>query len=541
MNAEPPQSTTGWSARHTAVFISAGLMLAALPWLVSNYPTQDGPNHLAVAHVVATYDAPGSPFPAYWTLDGGPLRPSTGQYWLLCGLARLCSLAAAEKVLVSLATLLLPLAAWLFARRTVPRRSGNVLLLFPLVTGWALAMGFVAFVLALGFGILVLALGWQPEPGAAPVRWRLILAAVLHVLCAWLHPAMAVFAGVALLTLLGPRLRHKAGWRNLLIVTGPAAAYVVIAYVTAHNPGLPPQPHTTGWYSTLAILKGLLKYQVAYSGWELIPRGLAVMLLLGGWAAQFRRTPLWGGGPECATFRLVAVFLGLYAIAPGEISDWYYFSVRFLLIAIVVLPAAVDLPKRITRFVPIIATTLTAAVIAIAVVSLVRLDAKVQEVRDAGADLPRGSRLISINFGERGPGLVEAPQPLAHAWAHLVVDRDIVSGQLFAAGKPQMGGERFRMLSMRPEVLQQDTGALPWPGFENAYALGRSCDPPATSDCRSRLLAMRDSLNAVVGRYDFILMIAPPEIARTILTEGLSLRRRVGDAWIFPTRQDRGR
>jgi hypothetical protein len=140
-------------------------------------------------------------------------------------------------------------------------------------------MGFVAFVLALGFGILVLALGWQPEPGAAPVRWRLTLAAVLHVLCAWLHPAMALFAGVALLTLQGPRLHRKAGWRNLLIVTGPAAAYVVIAYLTARNPVLPPQPHTTGWSNPLEILSGLVEYQVAYSAWELIPRGLAVMIL----------------------------------------------------------------------------------------------------------------------------------------------------------------------------------------------------------------------------------------------------------------------
>jgi hypothetical protein len=540
MNAEAPQSTTDWSARHTAVFISAALMLAALPWLVSNYPTQDGPNHLAVAHIVATYDAPGSPFPAYWSLDGGPLRPSTAQYWLLCGLTRLCSLAAAEKVLVSLATLLLPLAAWLFARRTVPRRSGNVLLLLPLVTGWALAMGFVAFVLALGFGILVLALGWQPEPGAAPVRWRLTLAAVLHVLCAWLHPAMAVLAGVALLTLQGPRLHHKAGWRNLLIVTGPAAAYVVIAYLTARNPVLPPQPHTTGWSNPLEILSGLVEYQVAYSAWELIPRGLAVMILLGGWAAHFRRTPLWGDGPECAVSRLVAVFLGLFAIAPGVIADWYYFSARFLFIAFAVLPAAVDLPKRIARFVPLIATTLTAAVIAIAVVNLVQFDAKVQEVRAAGDDLPRGSRLIAIDFGGRRLSLADAPEPLAHAWAHLVVDRDIVSGQLFAAGKPKMGGERFRMLSLRPEVLQQETGALPWPGFENAHALGRHCDPPATSDCRGRLLALRDRLSAVMGRYDFILLIAPPEIARTILAEGLSLRRHVGEAWLFATRRDRG-
>jgi len=535
MNSGTTQPANGWSATHSVVFVGASILLASLPWLVANYATQDGPNHLAVAHIVATYDAPGSPFAAYWTVDGGLLRPSTAQYWLLGGLARFCSLAAAEKVLVSLATLLLPLAVWLFARRTVPRRRGNVLLLLPLVTGWALAMGFISFVLALGLGVLVLALGWQPAENAAALGWRPALAAVLHVLCAWLHPAMAVFVGAALLTLEGPRLRQSGAWARLLTVTGPAAAYVMIAYFTARNPGLLAQSHTTGWSNPLEIISGLVEYQIAYCAWEWLPRGAAVVILLGGWVKNFRRTPLLGDGPECAVSRLVAVFLLLFALAPAVIADWYYFSARFLFIAMAVLAAAVELPKKVARHVPLIAAALTVAVMAIELVSLGRLDAKVQEVRDAGADLPAGARLISIDFGQRRLTLVDSPQPLAHAWAHLVVDRNVVSAQLFAAGKPRMGGERYRMLSLRPGVLQPQTGALAWPGFENAHELGRKCDPPASSDCIPRLQAMRDNLDAVLTRYDFILLVAPPEIARTILTEGLSLRRRVGDAWIFAT------
>ena len=76
-------------------------------------------------------------------------------------------LQTAEKLLVSVAIVLIPSSLLLLVRRALPRRSVNVLLALPFAVGWAFAMGFLSFLLALGLGLLTLALAWD-APGAQP-------------------------------------------------------------------------------------------------------------------------------------------------------------------------------------------------------------------------------------------------------------------------------------------------------------------------------------------------------------------------------------
>ncbi|MGH7297042.1 MAG: hypothetical protein ACRELB_19045, partial [Polyangiaceae bacterium] len=128
--------TAGWSRRHGLLLAATVTTIALVPWSVKHWPSQDGPNHLAVAHVLETYGERGSPFPQYLSVETG-LRPSTALYTILSFAGRLVSLETAEKCLVSSALAALPLSVFFFSRRAVPHRAANVFMLMPFVLGWA--------------------------------------------------------------------------------------------------------------------------------------------------------------------------------------------------------------------------------------------------------------------------------------------------------------------------------------------------------------------------------------------------------------------
>ena len=97
-----------WSRRHGQVFAASLFVLASTPWTVQHWPSQDGPNHLAVAHVIATHADPGSPFPRYLSVKHG-FRPSAALDVIFSQASRLLPLGVAEKCLVSATLVLLPL------------------------------------------------------------------------------------------------------------------------------------------------------------------------------------------------------------------------------------------------------------------------------------------------------------------------------------------------------------------------------------------------------------------------------------------------
>ncbi|MGH7435301.1 MAG: hypothetical protein ACRENE_06475, partial [Polyangiaceae bacterium] len=126
-----PQAVA-WSRQHGQVFAASLLALASTPWTVRHWPSQDGPNHLAVAHVIASYGDPGSPFPRYLSVKHG-FRPSAALDVIFSQASRLMPLETAEKCLVSATLVLLPLSVLLLAWRAIPRRAPNVFLLLPFV------------------------------------------------------------------------------------------------------------------------------------------------------------------------------------------------------------------------------------------------------------------------------------------------------------------------------------------------------------------------------------------------------------------------
>src|SRR5579862_4115987 len=121
-DAPAAPQVVAWSRRHSQTFAAALLVLASTPWTVRHWPSQDGPNHLAVAHVIATHADPGSPFPRYLSVKHG-FRPSVALDVIFSQASRRMSLETAEKCVVSATLVLLPLSVLLLARRAIPRRA----------------------------------------------------------------------------------------------------------------------------------------------------------------------------------------------------------------------------------------------------------------------------------------------------------------------------------------------------------------------------------------------------------------------------------
>jgi hypothetical protein len=529
-----------WSRRERVLFAGTLAIVALLPWTVRRWPSQDGPNHLAVAHVLERYADPGSPFPRYFDVETG-FRPSTAIYTLLMFLGHALGLPCAEKLLVSVAIILAPTALVALVQRAVPRRSGNVLLALPFALGWAFAMGFLSFALAMGAGVLTFALGWSP-PGEVVDRRALAvrsgLAAVAFFLCVWLHPVCAAIVGLSLLLLEGGALTRASTWARLVVVAGPGTLFLAIAYAAARAPAQTAAvPTETQWANPLQLLGGIVETQIAYSPLELIPRLVALALLARfAWRGIRSRSPL-GATAEGALARVVIVLLVLYLVTPVAVHGWFYASTRFLLFASLLLPAVADVPPRVARRLPGIAAALTLAVLAAEVPDVWRTSGQLQDVVDTGAGVARGARLLPMDFAARLMG----PQPLAHAWAELVVDRDAVASQLFAAGKPRMGGEAFRTLGFRPGVLDQGTGILPWSTYEGWHDVARKCGSNAVlawfvaakADCAALLDERVHVLDRVLDRYDDVLMIDPPPYAQTMLGDRVALVERRGSVLLF--------
>jgi hypothetical protein len=325
----------------------------------------------------------------------------------------------------------------------------------------------------------------------------------------------------------------------LAAVTAPAAAFLVGTYVTADDSSqLSAGPPETHFSDAASVLGAIFEYNVAYSPFELVPR-IVVFAGLAFFALRSIRThPPHRSGIEAALGRAVLALLILYCVMPGTLRGWVYCSTRFFLFASVLLPVAAEVPPRLARHILAIGPALTCAVLTLQWPTIHSASRQMKDILGAGGSLPRGSKVIPIDFNVS----VIGPQPTGAAWAELVVERNAVASQLFAAGKPRMGGERFRTVSFRAGVLDVATGELPWSTFEMWNDVGRKCADPRSpvhwfvhvdGDCQDLLAARKKAIEAVIDRYDYVLMLAPPAYGRELFASRLELVSQVGDAWLY--------
>lgn len=195
---------TGGDVRFGRGELLAFSALVVLPvaamWLAGSwFPSQDGPIHLEIARLLRDLVTdPEGPAAGWFQLDRRP-EPNWAIYLPLAALGGGLPPAAAEKVLVTVYAVALPLAL-LYALRGVRREAGYLALLgLPLVWNHPLHMGFYNFAWSLPAGLV--AAGFYARRRGR-LSWRLAIGlALLLAITALCHP-IGLLAGCLLLAAL---------------------------------------------------------------------------------------------------------------------------------------------------------------------------------------------------------------------------------------------------------------------------------------------------------------------------------------------------
>jgi putative flippase GtrA len=151
-----------------ALFLAL-LVLHVLPiWLVAYFPTQDGPLH--VENVLALLRHDGSPLLQRWYLANWGPQPNWLTQGLLAAFLVLASPVVAEKLVLTLYTLLFPLAF----RTLMPRGTRGwwgALAAFPFVHAYPFHMGFWNFCYGVALALLAAGFWLRTRGRLTPPRW----------------------------------------------------------------------------------------------------------------------------------------------------------------------------------------------------------------------------------------------------------------------------------------------------------------------------------------------------------------------------------
>ena len=173
------------------------------------FPFTDLPDHLAAATVVRHIDDPGNPFAELYRVEPG-LRPNTA-HTLFCALRVFPSVESANRALLALYVVLLPLSVFLVIRKL----GGNPwysLLSFLLLYNYNASWGFMGFVLASPLVLLFHRL-FVIDGAALGSSRRAALAALWLTGMYFVHILAALFA--LLVFLAGIPFVAKRTWRTL--------------------------------------------------------------------------------------------------------------------------------------------------------------------------------------------------------------------------------------------------------------------------------------------------------------------------------------
>lgn len=139
-----------WVSRREPLLFWALLLVHLAPvWAFPYLPTTDGPAHLANADILRKYHDPSLPALRRFYLISATPSPNLVGHLLLAGLLYVVPPLAAEKLVVSLIVVLLPLSARYAVRSIRPRAAALSFLAFPLVYSFLLGQGFYNFCLSL--------------------------------------------------------------------------------------------------------------------------------------------------------------------------------------------------------------------------------------------------------------------------------------------------------------------------------------------------------------------------------------------------------
>ena len=515
-----------------ALALIAAVVAAQLYVLWSNrfFPSQDGPAHLETARALRQLLLHQSGI----VREFYAVNPHADPNWLIHVLLALLTSAVAplvaEKLLLSLYLVGLPVAAVYAARAIEPEAGVLAAVTLPLLLSFPVHMGFYNFSLSLV--LLLLTLGfWLRHRQASRIRDTAILAALLT-LVYFGHIVSFGIAGLVIVVVGACDMRMA--WRALGADNRPARLQGLRRQVSrlglAFAPGL---LLTLGflirnggelpiWRREETLLRRLLEFRtlVSFDRREVPLAATYLWLLLAvvlGLAWRKVRQRDWN--PLDGLLLCAAGVVGLYFALPAGLAGGGYVNSRVALVLPLVLMlwlATVPAAARLRTLIAVGSAALALAFLLIHAGSYARLTGQLEEYFQVAPHLRPGSTVLSLSFREEGArGKLNKVHPFAHAAGYLAAGAELVDLGNYEADqryfpvvyRPEVDPRRF--LGGNPEP-RHSVGNLSLQRYE--AATGKRVDYVILWDLQalvSRRPAQRRLLRELRASYDLVFTSSP--------------------------------
>lgn len=437
-----PSRVLAWLHAGDRALMAVLLSLHLAPLcLFAYFPTRDGPSHLEGSLLLLRWQQPDVVLLRDWYTPVLQLAPNWLDHVALAGLSLVMDPVTAEKVLIGVFVLGLPLAARR-AFKAVRSDSGFLAVLtLPFTYTWLLHMGFYNFCLSLPLFFLAVA-SWLHDRASSGGAWLRLVGWSL--LLYFTHPVALVAAGGTVVALaawtcvvdvsiarrlrlsLRDQIRH--GLRRVAR-TGLAFAPAAALFLTWTQPRRQPAFFRFPFRQLLRDLLGL-DALVSFDPAEALPAGLLVLALAALSAAALRtrwreRRLLEGDGFLACTAALVAV----YFLAPVSLSGGGYLTPRLMLLpflSLLLWLASHRWSERARAWTALVAVAATLPALVLHLRSYGDANDELAEYLQAEPWLLRGATVLPLHYQGAQRGGFPRVDVLAHAAAYFAVSRGTI-------------------------------------------------------------------------------------------------------------------
>jgi hypothetical protein len=456
-------------------------------WTVRFVPTQDGPVHQEIAAQLAELrNGTGGLVARYYELNPRP-EPNWLVYPLLGALARDTGWAAAEKFILSLYLMGLPLAL-AYALMAIRRDAAFLAILaLPLGPNYLFHMGFLNFCLSVPLGLLTLGYGLRLRTADRPLRYGVL--AVLLLVTSMAH-AVSACAVAAILCAVGAwRGAVAGGGRRTWWVgaargaAGPLAATMpTLVLIASFLSG--PSRHAMSWESPIDLLRRLacLHVIVSLDRMELGPACAFAVLLAGMVAlrlAGWRRRPIGGRGDDLLA--AVAVLAGLYFTLPASLAGGGYLNPRlelWLVLTVLLWLAHEPWREGQRRAIAAIGAGVALVLIGMHALAYRRLSHPLEEYVSVAAAIPPESTILPLSFVDDPKRLRDSSlagfkvRPFEHALGYVALNRPLVNLTEYQADQGYFPiryrdeVDPYRVLVPEEGLVEEALDRIDWRAYE---------------------------------------------------------------------------
>lgn len=494
----PPLPHVGARTRRLELLLLGAVIAAQLlPLVLLRYlPTQDGPSHQALAYAMRVIDRPeGAPLREYLVLNDEAL-PNWFVFFLQAKVLAFLSVQAAEKVLVAVYVVLLPLGLRYALRAIEPSAGFLAALGLPFTFNFLFGMGFLNFCFSLA--AFFFAFGYYVRR-AERFSWKHAVA--LALLAAWVyfcHPVTLVMLFLAVgtfgcwqvwLQLRRASFHPKEWWRAVserlvLPLTSFVPVLLLLATFVGRRLDRPNArldftvklKHLLGLYSLVSFDRRTLAISLGLAALF----GLLVLLVV--WRRH--RNGSLKPSPADGLLAIAAVFTIVYFAAPSTLAGGGFLNHRLALfppLALLLWFASGQWMSR-ARWV----TQLAAALLAIAMLATLwarwsRIDGYLDEYVATANLVEDGRTVLPLAFAPQGVEMASDGErqdlafrvwPFVHALGYVAGRRPIVDLGLYEAGedyfplrfRPEL--DPYRRLSIGPLGMEEIPPRVDIPRFE---------------------------------------------------------------------------